>query len=115
MGCLNGIATRVSSIPVVTIDRATEPLTAIASRVNDSIIAEAIRATISLSATAYSASPRLKASVGLICSINGEAVIQFAYDKLTWNSTDENQIGITKYNLLTASGDWVLEEIEELL
>ena len=52
--------------------------------------------------------------VGVICSINGEQVLRFGEDMLSW-SKEENQVGITKYNLLTASGDWILEEIEELL
>lgn len=52
--------------------------------------------------------------VGVICSVNGEEVLRFEQEKLVWDRED-NVVGITKYNLLTASGDWVLEEIEELL
>lgn len=57
---------------------------------------------------------RLDINIGIICSINGEAVLKFEKDILSWNE-DENVIGVTKYNLITASNGWILEEIEELL
>lgn len=57
----------------------------------------------------------LEVRCGVICEINGSAVIKFEFDKLVWDSVDDNQIGNTKYNTLVASGDWILEEIEELL
>ena len=53
-------------------------------------------------------------NIGVICSINGEQILSFEHSVLSW-SGEENEAGITKYNLLSASGDWILEEIEELL
>lgn len=52
--------------------------------------------------------------VGIICSINNIPTpmpgITFKYDTLTWDEY-ENYAGATKYNLLTASGVWELEEL----
>lgn len=92
MGCLKGSVTKIGSI----------------------LAGIATIATTDISATAYCANPKVTVSVGLICSINNEQIIRFEKDTLSW-SKEENQVGITKYNLLTASGDWILEEIEELL
>lgn len=63
-----------------------------------------------------SATEPLKVRVATICDISTEAVIRFDYDKLTWVD-DDNREGVIKYNILTASSDWSLEEliIEELL
>lgn len=114
MGCLKGSVTKIGSILAGIATIATPFLSAKASVINEQLIAEAIKATTDISATAYCANPKVTVSVGLICSINNEQIIRFEKDTLSW-SKEENQVGITKYNLLTASGDWILEEIEELL
>ena len=58
----------------------------------------------------------LKVRVATICGVNNEVTLRFDYDKLTWLD-DDNREGVIKYNILTASSDWSLEEIiiEELL
>lgn len=58
----------------------------------------------------------LKVRVATICGVNNEVILRFDYDKLTWLD-DDNREGVIKYNILTASSDWSLEEIiiEELL
>ena len=58
----------------------------------------------------------LKVRVATICGVNNEVILRFDYDKLTWLD-DDNKEGVIKYNILTASSDWSLEEIiiEELL
>ena len=52
--------------------------------------------------------------VGIICSINNIPIpspdITFKYDKITWDEKD-NYAGAIKYNLLTASGEWRIEEL----
>lgn len=114
MGCLSGNASKVGSV-LVGVAAAVQSLSAEAFIANERLIADAMRATMELQGTAYCPNPKITASAGLICSINGEAIIRFEKDKLTWNNKEDNQIGVTKYNLLIASGDWILEEIEELL
>ena len=104
MGCLNVDITRIGASPIVDI-----------LRLGDGLQAEAYRATEPLSAMVYDITPRLTISIGLICSINGAEIIRFEKSKLVWNSKEDNQVGVIKYNLLTASDDWILEEIEELL
>lgn len=58
----------------------------------------------------------LKVRVATICGVNNEVILRFDYDKLTWLD-DDNREGVIKYNILTASSDWSLEEIiiEEIL
>jgi hypothetical protein len=58
----------------------------------------------------------LQVRVTTICGVNSDVVLRFDYDKLTWLD-DDNREGVIKYNILTASSDWSLEEIiiEELL
>lgn len=58
----------------------------------------------------------LKVRVATICGVNNEVILRFDYDRLTWLDED-NREGVIKYNILTASSDWSLEEviIEELL
>lgn len=50
-------------------------------------------------------------SVGIICTPNTEVILRFEQANLFWEK-DENVVGFTKFNLLTASGNWSLEEIE---
>lgn len=58
----------------------------------------------------------LNVRVATICGVNNDVILRFDYDKLTWLD-DDNREGVIKYNILTASSDWSLEEviIEELL
>lgn len=56
----------------------------------------------------------IRGSVGIICTPNTEVVFRFEYPNLFWQK-DENVIGVTKFNMITASGNWILKEIEELL
>ena len=58
----------------------------------------------------------LQVRVATICGVNSDVVLRFDYDRLTWLD-DDNREGVIKYNILTASSDWSLEEviIEELL
>lgn len=56
----------------------------------------------------------LQVSCGLVCSVNKADRILWAKDGLVWFNPE---VGIVKYNHLTATGDWSLSEItiEELL
>lgn len=55
-------------------------------------------------------------TIGEVCLANGDYVIRWAKPLLEW-AGDDNREGVVKYNELTSSHDWVLEEviIEELL
>lgn len=123
MGCLN---INISSIPPISVD-----VTAIPSiSVNATPIGNPIACSITYkNLLAYikdiSGSIRvfinrttepLKVRVATICGVNNEVILRFDYDKLTWLDED-NKEGVIKYNILTVSSDWSLEEIiiEELL
>lgn len=56
----------------------------------------------------------LKVYCGMVCSVNKKDRILWAKDGLVWVNPE---VGIVKYNHLTATGDWSLSEItiEELL
>ena len=58
----------------------------------------------------------LAGTIGEVCLANGDYVIRWAKPLLEWAGED-NREGVVKYNELTSSHDWVLEEviIEELL
>lgn len=58
----------------------------------------------------------LAGTIGEVCLANGDYVIRWAKPLLEW-AGDDNREGVVKYNELTSSHDWVLEEviIEELL
>ena len=60
--------------------------------------------------------PAVKVRVAMICDVGEDVVLRFDREKLTWEGT-ENNINVTKYNILIASEDWSLGEliIEELL
>lgn len=94
MGCLVGNVTRVS-----------EGLRMGVSRIGTNLQLSANRA-----------SEGLRMGVGLVCSAGDVYIISFEKDSLLWLGAD-NREGVTKYNTLTASGSWSLEEveIEELL
>ena len=67
-------------------------------------------------AECFPLSERVKPSAFLICSVNQDSFIRFKESMLSWYGRDNNE-GVIKYNTLTASGKWTLEEveIEELL
>lgn len=58
----------------------------------------------------------LAGTIGEVCLANGDYVIRWAKALLEW-AGDDNREGVVKYNELTSSLDWALEEviIEELL
>lgn len=123
MGCLN---INISSIPPISVDVTAIPsisvnATPIGNPIACSItyknllayiknISESIRVFIKRT------TEPLKVRVATICDVNNEVILRFDYDKLTWLD-DDNREGVIKYNILTASSDWSLEEviIEELL
>ena len=53
----------------------------------------------------------LEVSCSIICDIGVGEFIRFALSVLQWVG-DDNAEGVVKYNKLTASGDWSLEEVE---
>lgn len=56
----------------------------------------------------------LEVSCGLVCSVGSNMKILWSNEYLSWLNSE---IGVVKYNHLTATGDWSLAEveIEELL
>lgn len=63
-----------------------------------------------------SITPKMNVYFGIVCTVAGDYILRFEKAILTWDGAD-NREGVIKYNTLTASGAWSLEEIqiEELL
>lgn len=57
-----------------------------------------------------------KVTSSIVCDVGVGEFVKWALESLQWLGED-NQVGVTKYNTLIASGEWSLEEleIEELL
>ena len=57
-----------------------------------------------------------KVTSSIVCDVGVGEFVRWALESLQWLDED-NQVGVTKYNTLIASGEWSLEEleIEELL
>lgn len=53
----------------------------------------------------------IEVTCSIICDIGVGEFIRFALSALQWVG-DDNAEGVVKYNKLTASGDWSLEEVE---
>lgn len=53
----------------------------------------------------------IEVTCSIICDIGVGEFIRFALSTLQWVG-DDNAEGVVKYNKLTASGDWSLEEVE---
>lgn len=53
----------------------------------------------------------IEVTCSIICDIGVGEFIRFALSTLQWIG-DDNAEGVVKYNKLTASGDWSLEEVE---
>ena len=57
-----------------------------------------------------------KVTSSIVCDVGVGEFVKWALESLQWLDED-NQVGVTKFNTLIASGEWSLEEleIEELL
>ena len=68
------------------------------------------------SVSGFGISKPLEVSCFRVCSINSESFVRFKESMLSWYGADNTE-GVIKYNILTASHSWSLEEveIEELL
>lgn len=57
-----------------------------------------------------------KVTSSIVCDVGVGEFVRWALESLQWLGED-NQVGVTKFNTLIASGEWSLEEvtIEELL
>lgn len=95
-------------------------MTAVDATVVGHIECETLTASIATASNALRGSISVNAGiVGVIseiCLANGDYVIRWAKPLLEWAGED-NREGVVKYNELTSSHDWSLEEviIEELL
>lgn len=95
-------------------------MTAVDAPVVGYIECETLTASIATANNALHGSISVNAGiVGVIseiCLAKGDYVIRWAKPLLEW-AGDDNREGVIKYNILTASSDWSLEEIiiEELL
>lgn len=76
------------------------PLEVVTTRIDTPIFAKSIRLDVPIEVTC-----------SIICDVGVGEFIRFALSTLQWVG-DDNAEGVVKYNKLTASGDWSLEEVE---
>lgn len=72
------------------------------------------RNTVDINSLRIGTLPLVTSSI--VCDVGVRQFVKWALESLQWLGED-NQVGVTKYNKLIASGEWSLEEleIEELL
>lgn len=92
-----------------------------AGRIGDGLSVDATRVGFDeehddLNLSAWRIGNGISVSASVVCEVAGGAYIRFKEDILVWVGNDNNE-GVIKYNVLTATGAWSLEEveIEELL
>lgn len=118
MGCViaNITTQRIDAPVVVTSSRIGEQTIVSSERVDDMIVVTSKRMGIEIAVTAehIGALPSVTSSIN--CDVGVGEFARWALESLQWLGED-NQVGVTKYNKLIASGEWSLEEleIEELL
>ena len=76
------------------------PIEVVTTRIDTPIFAKCQRLDVPIEVTC-----------SIICDIGVGEFIRFALSTLQWVG-DDNAEGVVKYNKLTASGDWSLEEVE---
>lgn len=76
------------------------PIEVVTTRIDTPIFAKCQRLDVPIEVTC-----------SIICDIGVGEFIRFALSALQWVG-DDNAEGVVKYNKLTASGDWSLEEVE---
>lgn len=111
MGCVTAYGYRVGA-PVEASGYAIgQRVVACGCAVIQSVVAYGYAAVQSVVASGYAIGQRVVASGYAVCPISAESYIIFDKDMLSWGAMD-NRVGVTKYNNLTATGKWSLEEIE---
>lgn len=83
-------------------------------RVEVDVTAERVQMAVAATTERIFENPKVASSI--VCNVGVGEFVKWALESLQWLGED-NQVGVTKYNTLIASGDWSLEEleIEELL
>lgn len=113
MGCVvANVKCQRLDVPIEVVTARIDPLIGVvAHRLDESVVASVRR----IDAPIYAKSMRLDAPIevacSIICDIGVSEFIRFALSSLQWVD-DDNAEGVVKYNRLTASGDWSLEEVE---
>lgn len=115
------------NVAAVTSKRIGVPVVVNSSRVAEEIAinSECVRVVVDVTSehvksAATATSERIfeipKVASSIVCNVGIGEFVRWTLESLQWLGED-NQVGVTKYNKLIASGDWSLEEleIEELL
>lgn len=111
MGCVTAYGYRVGA-PIEASGYAVgQRVVAYGCAVIQSVVAYGYAAVQSVVASGYAVGQRVVAYGYAVCPISAESYIIFDKDMLSWGAMD-NRVGVTKYNNLTATGKWSLEEIE---
>ena len=92
--CVSVSVREIGAVPSVSIDSLDLPVSLSVKPVNEDLVI----------------------SCSIVCTSSNNPFIRFKESLLSWYGRDNNE-GVIKYNTLTASGKWTLEEveIEELL
>lgn len=113
MGCVvaNVKCSRLDA-PIEVVTTRIDPLIeVVAHRLDESVVASVSRMDAPIFAKSIRLDAPIEATCSIICDIGVGEFIRFALSTLQWVG-DDNAEGVVKYNKLTASGDWSLEEVE---
>ena len=94
------VTTRIDTPIFAKCQRLDVPIEVVTTRIDTPIFAKCQRLDVPIEVTC-----------SIICDIGVGEFIRFALSALQWVG-DDNAEGVVKYNKLTASGDWSLEEVE---
>lgn len=85
-------------------------------RLDPDMAVESKRIGIEITVSSQISETLPKVTSSIVCNVGVGEFVKWALESLQWLGED-NQVGVTKYNTLIASGEWSLEEviIEELL
>lgn len=118
MGCViaNITTQRIDAPVVVTSSRIGEQTNVSTERVDDMVVVTSERMGMAIAVTTERIGVLPSVTSSIICDVGIGEFVRWALESLQWLGED-NQVGVTKFNTLIASGEWSLEEvtIEELL
>lgn len=113
MGCViaNITTQRIDAPVVVTSSRIGEQTIVSTERVDDMVAVTSKRMGMEIAITAERIDVLPLVTSSIICDVGVGEFVKWALESLQWLGAD-NQVGVTKFNTLIASGEWSLEEIE---
>lgn len=107
---------RIDAPVVISSSKIVEGVAITSDRISRDVFITAERVQMAVAAISERIFENPKVASSIVCNAGVGEFVKWTLESLQWLGED-NQVGVTKYNTLIASGDWSLEEleIEELL